>query len=375
MRLFETTQQTIVEFVPGEIVTMYTCGITPNYFTHLGHIATYLTYDVLQRRLRDLGHWTQCVRNISDIPQAFQLARARSLGVESSELTSRVMKCFAKDCDALALFAPYKEIGAMSMIDEMIRSIEVLLDRGYAYCAPGFVYFDVDSCEWFGRLCHLSDSEMQLLMCKSEGTLDRPGRRGSLDFALWQRVQPTEPEWDSPWGKGRPGWHIQCATLAIRELGETIDLHGGGEDLAAPHHECEAAVAEALTGKPLARHWMHSGNVMYGAQKMSKSFGNLVFVNDLLERWEPSSIRLMLLSRHYRAPWHWNPDLLPVAARRLESWRRAGPGNGALDDVRAALDNDLDTPSALAAIDRAASAGQGVSSAAALLGVALAPEA
>lgn len=371
MQLFETSQQEIVEFTPSDMVTIYACGITPDNLTHVGHMATFLTYDVLQRRLRDLGHETRCVRNITDIPIASRLARARELGTEYHELAGRVMEQFGYDCDALRILPVYKEVGMMSLVSDIVRHIDTLLERGHAYYADGFVFFAVDSCEWFGSLRHLSPSEMLRAMTESDDTFDRPSRQGPLDFVLWQPSEPEEPEWPSPWGLGRPGWHIQCATLAILELGETIDVHGGGEELVVPHHECEASVAQALTGQSFVRHWMHSGNVMYAGQKMSKSLGNLVVISELLKLWDPAAIRLVLLSRHYREAWPWDADLLPVAANRLESWRRAGSGDGALDQVREALDHDLDTPSALTAIDQAAIAGQGVSSAANLLGVAV----
>jgi L-cysteine:1D-myo-inositol 2-amino-2-deoxy-alpha-D-glucopyranoside ligase len=171
------------------------------------------------------------------------------------------------------------------------------------------------------------------------------------------------------WGPGRPGWHIECSALALRELGETIDLHGGGSDLIYPHHECEAAQSEAATGARFVRHWMHGGMVRLGGTKMSKSLGNLVFVHDLLKDWEGAAIRLAVLSHHYRSDWDWFDELMPEAAARLARWRAAGPGEGALAEVRRALDDDLMTPAAIAAIDAAAAAGDGVSAAAALLGV------
>jgi L-cysteine:1D-myo-inositol 2-amino-2-deoxy-alpha-D-glucopyranoside ligase len=186
---------------------------------------------------------------------------------------------------------------------------------------------------------------------------------------LWQPSLPDEPAWDSLWGPGRPGWHIECSALALRELGTTIDLHGGGRDLVFPHHECEAAQSEAATGETFVRHWMHQGMVRLGGQKMSKSLGNLVFVSDLLKEWEPIVVRVALLSHHYRDEWDWEDALMPEAAARLDRWRAAGPGRGGLTEVRSALDDDLDTPAALSAIDAAAGAGEGVSEAAALLGV------
>jgi L-cysteine:1D-myo-inositol 2-amino-2-deoxy-alpha-D-glucopyranoside ligase len=206
------------------------------------------------------------------------------------------------------------------------------------------------------------------LAAEHGGRPDDPFKRNPLDFVLWQPSAPDEPSWDSLWGPGRPGWHIECSTLAMRELGETIDLHGGGSDLVFPHHECEAAQSEAVTGVPFVRHWMHVGMVRLGGTKMSKSLGNLVFVHDLLEAWDPAAVRLAVISQHYRDSWEWSDRLIEDADERLARWRAAGEGDGALEDVRACLDRDLDTPAAIEAIDRAVTAGAGVSEAVALLG-------
>jgi L-cysteine:1D-myo-inositol 2-amino-2-deoxy-alpha-D-glucopyranoside ligase len=202
------------------------------------------------------------------------------------------------------------------------------------------------------------------------GNVDDPYKRNPLDFVLWQPSADGEPTWETMWGPGRPGWHIECSALALRELGTTIDLHGGGSDLIFPHHECERAQSEAATGEPFVRHWMHVGLVGMDGEKMSKSLGNLVFVSDLLKTWDPRAIRLAIIEHHYRDSWEWDDDLMPRATARLVAWSEAaGPGTAALDEVRDALDDDLDTPRALRAIDAAAARGDGVSAAAALLGV------
>ncbi|MGH9093700.1 MAG: cysteine--tRNA ligase, partial [Acidimicrobiales bacterium] len=207
------------------------------------------------------------------------------------------------------------------------------------------------------------------LAAERGGHPEDPNKRDPLDFVLWQPSAPDEPAWESLWGPGRPGWHIECSALAMRELGETIDLHGGGVDLVFPHHECEAAQSEAATGAPFVRHWMHVGMVRLGGTKMSKSLGNLIFVHDLLEHWDANAIRLAVLGQHYRDSWEWTDALLPEAAERLARWRQAGPGDGGMAEARTALDRDLDTPAALEVIDKAAADGRGVSEAAALLGV------
>jgi L-cysteine:1D-myo-inositol 2-amino-2-deoxy-alpha-D-glucopyranoside ligase len=210
---------------------------------------------------------------------------------------------------------------------------------------------------------------MLRLAAENGGNPDDPYKRDPLDFVLWQPSAPDEPAWSSLWGDGRPGWHIECSALAMRELGTTIDLHGGGTDLIFPHHECEAAQSEAATGETFVRHWMHQALVGLDGVKMSKSLGNLVFVSDVLKEWDASALRLAILANHYRQPWEWRDAMLEEATRRLESWRAAGTGSAGLDRVRRSLDDDLDTPGAMAAIDKEVAAGRGVSEAVALLGV------
>ncbi len=371
MRLYDTARQAVADFRPGRIVTMYTCGITPYDAAHVGHAATYLAYDVLQRRLRDLGHGTQCVRNVTDVDDDI-LRKARELGVHYLDLAAEEMARFDANMDALGLLPAFSEPRATSAIPDILGFIGMVLDSGHAYQAGGAVYFDVSSSERFGQVSHYSREEMLAFAAERGGNVDDPNKADPLDFVLWQPSAPDEPAWDSLWGRGRPGWHIECSALALRELGTTVDLHGGGTDLIFPHHECEAAQSEAATGEPFVRHWMHVGMVGLGGTKMSKSLGNLVFVGDLLKEWEPEAVRLAIISQHYRTAWEWDDTLLPAATARLAAWRAAGAGDAALEEARAALDDDLDTPGALRAIDGAASAG-GVSEAAALLGVALTP--
>ena len=370
MNLYDTARREVVPFRPGPVVTMYTCGITPYDAAHIGHAATYLAYDLLQRRLRDLGHDTRCVRNVTDVDDDI-LRRARQLGVHYLDLAAEEMARFDANMDALDLLPAASEPRATSAIPDILRFIERVLASGHAYLAGGGVYFSVASFPQFGQVSHLSREEMLVLAAERGGRPDDPAKRDPLDFVLWQPSAPGEPAWDSRWGRGRPGWHIECSALAVRELGDTIDLHGGGTDLVFPHHECEAAQTEAATGQGFVRHWMHVGMVGLGGTKMSKSLGNLVFVSDLLKDWEAPAVRLAIVSHHYRTEWEWDDALLPAAAARLATWRDAGAGDAALAEVRAALDDDLDAPAALRAVDAAAGAGRGVSSAAALLGVAL----
>ena len=371
MRLYDTAKQSVVPFTPGPVVAMYTCGITPYDATHLGHASTYVVYDVLQRRLRDLGHETRCVRNVTDVDDSL-LGKARELGVHYLDLASAETARFDADMRALGMLPAWSEPRATSAIADIRGFIGMVLDQGHAYQAGGGVYFDVSTAPRFGQVSHYDEATMLALAAERGGNPDDPAKRQPLDFVLWQPSAEDEPAWESLWGPGRPGWHIECSTLALRELGTTIDLHGGGSDLIFPHHECEAAQSEAATGELFVRHWLHAPMVRLDGTKMSKSLGNLVFVSDLLKEWDPMAVRLAVVSMSYRHDWDWSEDLLRTAAARLDAWRAAGPGSAALDDVRAALDDDLDTPTALAAIDDAVSSGRGAGTAAALLGVELA---
>ncbi len=368
MRLYDTARQAVVPFEPGPIVTIYTCGITPYDATHFGHAAVYLTYDVLQRRLRDLGHDTRCVRNVTDVDDSI-LGKARELGVHYLDLAAAETARFDSDMEALDVVKCWSEPRATSAIADIRGFIGMVLDRGHAYEAGGAVYFDISTISDFGKISHLGRETMLEYAAERGGNVGDPHKRDPLDFVLWQPSEDDEPSWESLWGPGRPGWHIECSALALRELGTTIDLHGGGADLIFPHHECEAAQSEAATGEPFVRHWMHQAMIRMDGEKMSKSLGNLVFVSDLRKEWDPRAIRLTAVAHHYRHSWEWHDDLMPAAQQRLESWLKAGAGDAALDDVRAALDDDLDTPTAVAAIDAAAAAGHGVADAAALLGV------
>lgn len=369
MMLFDTKAKAVVPFEPGPIVTMYTCGITPYDSSHLGHAATYLTYDVLQRRLRDRGHETRCVRNVTDVDDDI-LRKARELGVHYLDLAASQIAVFDRDMEALGLLAAWSTPRATSAIADIRKLIGKVLDAGHAYQSGGAVYFDVSSFDRFGSLSGYDRDEMIRLAGIHGGNPDDPNKRDPLDFVLWQPSAPDEPAWQSLWGPGRPGWHIECSALAMRELDSpTIDLHGGGADLVFPHHECEAAQSEAATRQPFVRHWMHQAMVFMDGEKMSKSLGNLVFVHELLEDHEAAAIRLAVIANHYRTEWSWDDHIMGEADRRLELWRSTGPGDAALDQARAALDSDLDTPAAVAAIDSAARSGHGVSRAAALLGV------
>jgi L-cysteine:1D-myo-inositol 2-amino-2-deoxy-alpha-D-glucopyranoside ligase len=324
--LYDTARQAVVPFEPaaplGGTVTMYTCGITPYDAAHLGHAATYLAYDVLRRRLHDLGYKTRLVRNVTDVDDDL-LRKARELGVYYLDLAAEEMARFTADMDALGLLPASSEPRATSAIQDILRLVDKVLQRGHAYRAGEAVYFDVSSWPEFGSLSHYGSAEMLELARERGGNPDDPNKADPLDFVLWQPSAPDEPSWPSPFGPGRPGWHVECSALALRELGATIDLHGGGGDLIFPHHECEAAQSEAATGEKFVRHWVHAGLVHFQGSKMAKSTGNLVFVHDLLKSCEPPALRLALLAHHYRHDWTWEPSLLDEAVLRLGRWRAA----------------------------------------------------
>jgi len=377
MRLFDTPRGEIVPFEPGPVVRMYSCGITPYDAAHVGHAQVYLTFDVLQRRLTDLGHEVRLVRNVTDVDDDI-LRKARELGVHYLDLAAEEMARFDANMLALGLQPVYREPRATSAIAEILSLVGAVLDAGHAYAAGGAVYFDISTFPRFGQVSHLSRPEMLALSAERGGNPDDPNKRDPLDFVLWQPSAPDEPAWESRWGPGRPGWHIECSALAMRDLGDTVDLHGGGRDLVYPHHECETAQSESVTGTTFSRHWLHVGMVGLDGTKMSKSLGNLVFVGDLMKEWEPMVVRLALLGHHYRQDWDWDAADLDAAARRLDRWRSAGGGDGsgtggdgALDAVRACIDADLDTSRALEVLDDEAASGRSVEHGAALMGVVL----
>jgi len=382
MRLHDTARGAVVAFEPPEHVLMYTCGITPYDATHLGHAATYLAYDVLQRRLIDLGHRITCVRNVTDVDDPL-FAKARELGIHYLDLAAGEEARFEADMDALNALPVASRPRASSAIPDIRGFIGMVIDLGYAYVAGGSVYFDVSKFESFGTLSHYDRAQMLELAGQRGGDVENPDKRDPLDFVLWHPSAPDEPSWDTLWGPGRPGWHIECSALALRELGSTIHLHGGGTDTIFPHHECERAQSEAATGEPFVQHWMHTALISMDGQKMSKSLGNLVFVDALRKEWDPAAIRLGIIGHHYRTEWEWDDGLMTRSQRQLDAWRAAARGRGTGADpgddgllaaVRARLDDDLDTPGAFAAIDAAVAgggAGADIAAAADLLGIVL----
>ena len=370
MRLYDTARREVVPFTPGDEVLMYTCGITPYDATHLGHASTFLMYDIVQRRLIDLGHTVKCVRNVTDVDDPL-FAKARELGVHYLDLAAGEEARFNRDMVALNALPVFSTPRASSAITDIRKFIGEVLDRGFAYAAGGSVYFDVTKFPSFGDVSHYSHEQMIEFARQRGGNVDDPHKRNPLDFVLWHPSAEDEPAWETAWGAGRPGWHIECSALALRELGTTIDLHGGGSDLIFPHHECERAQSEAATGETFVKHWMHVAMVFKDGEKMSKSLGNLVFVDKLRTEWDPRSIRMAIIEHSYRREWEWDDELMPRNHKRLEAWKASvgGSASGVLEEVRACLDNDLDTPGAVAAMDAAAAQGHDVSAPATLLGV------
>ncbi len=368
MKIFDTARREKVPVEAANQLRIYTCGITPYDSAHVGHAAVYVTFDLLQKHLARKGVKSRCVRNITDVDDDI-LRKAREIGVHYLDLAALEIAKFDRDMLRLGLARPYSEPRATSAIAEIITLVQDLLDKGNAYQVDGWVYFDVSTATHFGQVSHLDREEMIALARERGGNPDDPRRHDPLDFVLWQPSAEDEPSWESRFGSGRPGWHIECSALAMRELGPLVDIHGGGSDLIFPHHECEAAQSEALTGHEFVRHWMHVGMVRFGGVKMSKSLGNLVFVGDLLDVASAEEVKLAIMSNHYRDSWDWSDTLLEQAKQRWASWRASGYGSAAIEAVDGALDDDLDTPSAIEAIDKAVAQGLGVSETVKLLGL------
>ena len=368
IKLYDTVKRSVVDFSPDKEVLMYTCGITPYDATNIGHAFTFVSYDILQRRLIDKGHIVKCVRNVTDVDDPL-FAKARELGVHYLDLAAGEEARFDADMKALNVLEVFSKPRASSAIPDIRKFIALVLDRGFAYQGGSSVFFDVTKFESFGSVSNYDNETMLRYAAERGGDLDNPDKRHPLDFVLWQPSAPDEPSWDTIWGPGRPGWHIECSALALRDLGTTIDLHGGGSDLIFPHHECERAQSEAATGKQFVKHWMHVAMVFMDGTKMSKSLGNLEFVDRLRKTHDPRAIRLALISNHYRREWEWTSSSMNASLAKLELWNAAKNGDvtAGLAEVRAALDDDLNTPAAIQVIDQAAAAGHSIKSSAKLL--------
>ncbi len=355
------------ELSPGPIARIYVCGITPYDATHIGHAATYVTFDLLGRALRDAGHQVSYVQNVTDVDDPL-LERAERDGVEWEELAQQQIGLFREDMAALAVIPPDHYVGAVEGIPSDVQAVAAMLADGTAYRLPvpdgegsgDDVYLDLARQPRFGTVSGWTREQMMEVYAERGGDPDRAGKRDRLDPLLWRGHREGEPAWDGgELGRGRPGWHIECTTIALDHLGMGFDVQGGGTDLVFPHHEMSAVQGEALTGeRPFAQVYVHQAMVGLDGEKMSKSKGNLVLVSQLRQNGvDPMAIRLALLGQHYRTPWDWTEEVLKGAVERLARWRAAvsvaaaPDASETIEQVRARLADDLDSPSAVAAVD------------------------
>lgn len=362
LNLYDSARRSVHPVTPGDTATMYVCGITPYDATHLGHAATMIAFDLVNRLWRDSGRTVNYVQNVTDIDDPL-LERAERDGEDWVVLAMRETALFREDMEALRIIPPAHYVGAVESIPSIVSHVRDLVEKGAAYRledGTGDYYFDITAAPNWGYESNLSRLEMTELSAERGGDPARPGKRDPLDPLLWRGAREGEPLWDGgDLGPGRPGWHIECATIALNLLGDTIDVQGGGSDLLYPHHECSAAHAEVLTGAaPFAGHYVHAGMIGLEGEKMSKSKGNLVFVSRLrADGIDPMAVRLGLLSGQYRSDREWTDEVRKAGEQRLSRWREAaaaasGPsGAGLLAAVREALTNDLDAPAALAVVD------------------------
>ena len=362
MKVYNTMTRTKEGLVPGTAgeVRMYVCGVTPYDYSHIGHARSAVAFDVIRRWLEYRGFRVTTVRNYTDIDDKI-ITRANQEAVPASEIAQRYIEAEARDMEALGVLLPSVAPKATEHVEGMIALIGRLLARGIAYVVDGDVYFEIRRFPEYGKL---SGRNLEDLLAGARVEVDER-KRDPRDFALWKAAKPGEPSWPSPWGPGRPGWHIECSVMASRYLGETFDIHGGGTDLIFPHHECEIAQSEADTGKTFARYWLHNGMVNLGAEKMSKSLGNTLTIRAMHERHDRDALRLWMLGTLYRNQLEWSEERVHEAARALERFTRLlddprvtsvppgapGPRLVALRaEFDAAMDDDFNTPQALAVL-------------------------
>jgi len=358
MKLYNTLSGQEDEFVPadGKTVKMYVCGVTPYSSTHLGHALSYVIFDMLRRYLEHIGYQVKHVQNFTDVDDKIIL-RAQSEGISEDTLVQRYVDDFFNTMDALNIQRADAYPRATREIPGIIKTIKGLVDKGYAYPAGGDVYFRVSLSQDYGKLSHRT---LEGMIAGARIQIDE-AKEHPMDFTLWKGAKPGEPCWESPWGPGRPGWHIECTTMSLDHLGDPLDIHGGGQDLVFPHHENEIAQSEAFTGRvPFARFWVHNGLLNLGEDKMSKSLGNLVSVEEALARFSPDALRLYFLSSHYRSPLNYSDQGAAAMEHGLERLYHAlrpnantgEPLDASPFDARfhAAMDHDLNTPQAVAAL-------------------------
>ena len=359
MKIYNTMSGQKEDFEPwGDPVTMYVCGVTPYDESHLGHAMFAVVFDAVRRYLVFRGYNVKYVRNITDIEDKI-IDRANKLAISPRELAEKFANKFFDEMGALNVDKPDVTPYATEEIPKMLEVIEGLIEKGHAYAANGSVYFRVQSMSDYGKLSHRTLDSMMA------GARIEPGeeKQHPMDFALWKAAKPGEPSWDSPWGKGRPGWHIECSSMSLRYLGEQIDIHGGGQDLIFPHHENEIAQSESFTGRtPFVKYWMHNGLMQLGMEKMSKSLGNLITIRQVLERHSADALRVFILSSHYRSPLTYSEETLEAAEKGADRLRQVvvipdGGEEAATADTESyrsrfisAMDDDFNTPQALSAL-------------------------
>jgi cysteinyl-tRNA synthetase len=365
LRLHNTLSGAVDAVAPGGgEVGLYVCGVTVYDRCHVGHARSIVFFDTLVRYLRFSGRRVRFVRNITDIDDKI-IRRANAEGIAASALAERYIDAFRRDVTALGCVAPDVEPRATQHLPEMIALIGELVAKGLAYPADGDVYFAVGAFPGYGKL---SKRKLDELQAGARVEVDER-KRDALDFALWKAAKPGEPFWESPWGPGRPGWHLECSAMSVKYLGQPFELHGGGEDLIFPHHENEIAQSEGAAGLPFVRHWVHHAFVRINDEKMSKSLGNFLTIEEILKRLAPEAVRLFLVGTHYRSPLDFTEQGLAdsaractriheTAARLEEALGETGAGTADVpesvrayrDEFTSAMDDDLNSPRALAAI-------------------------
>jgi cysteinyl-tRNA synthetase len=360
MKITDTLSGKKEEFKPiGDVVTMYVCGINPYADSHIGHAMSYIIFDVIRRYLEFRGYKVKHVENVTDVEDNI-INHANRLGITVKELTEKYTQRYFEDMDALNILRPHFTPKATETIPEIIGMVHGLIDKGFAYAVGGNVYFRVRKVADYGKL---SKRTLEQMMA---GARVEPGeeKEDPMDFVLWKEAKPGEPSWDSPWGKGRPGWHIECSAMSVKFLGEQIDIHGGGQDVVFPHHENEIVQSESFSGKkPFVRYWMHNGLLQMGAEKMSKSLGNLITIRDALQKYSADALRIFVLSSYYRSPLTYTPEALEAAQTGAERLRRAvsrdnsSAGKGKDLDAKPyyarfieAMDDDFNTAQAVATL-------------------------
>jgi cysteinyl-tRNA synthetase len=360
MKITDTLSGQKTDFKPfGDTVTMYVCGVTPYDESHLGHAMSYIIFDVIRRYLKYRGYNVRCVQNVTDIDDKI-INRANRLGIPAKELAENFTKRYFEDMNNINILDADVYPRATGEIPKIIELVQGLIKKGFAYTSGSSVYFRVKKVPDYGKLSKRTPEQMMA------GARIEAGeeKEDPADFVLWKAAKPGEPAWESPWGKGRPGWHIECSAMSVKYLGEQIDIHGGGQDLVFPHHENEIAQSESYTGKkPFVKYWLHNGALQMGAEKMSKSLGNLITIREALDKYSADAIRIFILSSYYRSPLTYTEEALSAAQAGADRLLRVASrddktsGNGKVLDAKSyhdrfieAMDDDFNTPQAIATL-------------------------